>query len=491
VYRKIIACSLALLLFAALITPSSVAASNALDGKVIILDPGHGAGTTNVFAGYDEQARMLVLAQKIKPLLEERGATVYMTRATSENVPLSVRAANINIMALEVVRSSRELELGENPGAAGDIDEINRLIGVMQSIIDDPDKNSSIYMNTPFAPGRRAHADMRRIFEFQDHPEIASRFLVISLHSNATNPPINTSLNGANAFHISNAHRNTRNYYTGYSHIDQSYHFGDILLDHISEAGIRRRSVLRENYFIIREHNLPAVLVENGFHTNPGNRASLQSDSFLDRLALAYLDAITDYYLAISPPPPDRALPFSDVQYDAWYFDAVKYATEHGLLVGTAPGRFSPDIGMTRAMLATLLARLLSADFSALTDAPYADVSIDAWYGRPVAWAASNGIVSYIEGNIFSPGQNAAREEMAMMVYNFLQWNNLEADVSIEIFADDADISPWARAAVYALRDYGVIRGDDMNRFNPQDTITRAEVSQIIYNLHMAGQEDS
>jgi N-acetylmuramoyl-L-alanine amidase len=274
--------------------PLIPAAPPPLDGKVIILDPGHGAGNSPGFAGYQEHAAMLRLALKIKPLLESQGATVYLTRSSSRDVPLAARAAMVNIWALEGVRDARAREPGES--AAEDIAEINRLLGIMQSIVDNPSRNGGVYMNTPFSPDRSIHPDMRKIFELQDDPEIAGRFLVISLHSNGTGRPIRTWVNGADVFHISNTLSGTKDYYSEYSHWEHSRRFGNILLNHIHETGIRRRSVTSENFLMIREHNVPGVLAENGYHTNARDRANLQNDRFLDRLALAYLGAITQYF---------------------------------------------------------------------------------------------------------------------------------------------------------------------------------------------------
>jgi len=270
----------------------------ALSGRVVILDPGHGVGSTNIFRGYDEQAAMLDLALRIKPLLEAQGATVLLTRSTETNVLLPARCAMINIWALEAIRYARLAAASSPEDIADEIEEIDSLIDVMQSIIDEPRVNGIIYMNTPFDPQRSIHPVLERVLELQDDPEIADRFLVISLHSNATARPINTSINGAKAFFISNAHQNTRNYFTGFSHSELSREFGVILLNHIETVGFRNLGARIGNYFIIREHNVPAVLAENGFHTNDADRARLQSAYYLQRLAYAYLDAIVEYFSA-------------------------------------------------------------------------------------------------------------------------------------------------------------------------------------------------
>jgi N-acetylmuramoyl-L-alanine amidase len=78
--------------------------------------------------------------------------------------------------------------------------------------------------------------------------------------------------------------------------VEKTYLFANILLDDIQELGINRRGVRPGNWFVIREHNLPGVLVENGFHTNPYDRALLSSNYFLQSLAVVYRDAVMRYF---------------------------------------------------------------------------------------------------------------------------------------------------------------------------------------------------
>jgi hypothetical protein len=168
-----------------------------LYGRVIILDAGHGIGSDNVFMGYSEQATMLRLALKIQPLLEEQGATVFLTRETYANVTLPERAAKINLLALETLRHNRLNDLhtaqkDDRQVLEYEIKEIDEMIGIMQRIINDYYIYAPVYFNFPFdwSFQRHIHPDLRRIFELQANPEIQRSFLVISLHSNATRTPL-------------------------------------------------------------------------------------------------------------------------------------------------------------------------------------------------------------------------------------------------------------------------------------------------------------
>jgi len=263
-----------------------------LYGRVVILDPGHGTAGSPGYAGYNEAVAMLDLALRMKPLLEAQGAKVIITRTNEVNIPISVRCAMINIEALRAVRATRS--------NTSELAEIDRLIGQMQSIIANPGVNGSILMNLdPFNAARTIHPDLRRIFEYTSSSVIRDNFLVISLHSNATTAPINTSVRGAEVYFIDpSAHVNTRTYFAGFSFTAPSRSFGNTLLNHINSTGIPRRAggLRAENYAMIREINVPAVLAENGFHTNPQDRELLSNPAYRQNLAVAYRNAILEYF---------------------------------------------------------------------------------------------------------------------------------------------------------------------------------------------------
>jgi len=231
---------------------------------------------------------MLALALKIQPLLEARGATVFLTRPTEANLHLAERAAKTNLISLEAMLHSPYHHHYE----------VTKLMAIMENIINDFEKYAPIYFNFPFdwSFTREIHPDLERIFQLQAHPLIKDNFLFISLHSNATASPINPNISGADVYHMTHHYWRNQNYFTNYANEDRNNLFGQMLLDNIHALGISRREVKPGNWFVIREHNLPGVLVENGFHTNPGDRALLSSPGFLEELALAYEDAIVRYF---------------------------------------------------------------------------------------------------------------------------------------------------------------------------------------------------
>jgi len=275
-----------------------------LSGRVIFLDPGHDEETGNYIEDYSEHITMLILAEKIKPRLEELGATVYLTRDSEKRKSSEVRCAFINQCALKAIKEARLHDAEADDDDAADVGEIDRLIAVLQTIIDEP-KLGEVYMNSPYDPERTIHPDQARVLKLEDDDEILSRFLFVSLHSNASSYGGNSGDSGACAFYISTTDKIVKNYYenipySSYSEISRD--FGNIILDHIAGTGLINLGSMADNFFMIREHNIPGVLVENGYHTNPGDRAMLQSDEFLETLAEAYADAIVEYFRDILLP---------------------------------------------------------------------------------------------------------------------------------------------------------------------------------------------
>lgn len=295
--KKILATMLSLATFSII---SNTHATGLLEDKIIILDPGHGTGY-NSYADYNEGDYMFYFYQQMAPLLEAEGATVYTTRTDGTNVSLQERAAYFNKVGLEIVKNEKEIDLLYatpllQEKINEEIEEIDRLIGLMQLILDDYQTYAPIYLNTPYSRNREIHPDLERIFEIQNTADITSSVLMISLHSNATGTPINESINGVIAFYPSNTYDEVGEYYDKFTNVEQSKYFCEIITDNLGELGFATFNEKESNFFVIREHNLPGVLVENGFHTNAQDREKLMDEQFRQQMAEVYLDTIITYF---------------------------------------------------------------------------------------------------------------------------------------------------------------------------------------------------
>ena len=174
--------------------------------------------------------------------------------------------------------------------------------------------------------------------------------------------------------------------------------------------------------------------------------------------------------------------PFGDVKKSDWFYEAVKYAHQESLVSGTSATTFSPQVAMTRGMMVTILWNYSKNQKA--RSARFVDVSVGAWYAAAVNWAAANQIVSGIGNNRFAPNNEITREQMAVMLYNYVKFINVELPKKrIGAFVDEAKISAWAKESVSALYAAEIFNGKGHNNFDPQGSATRAEVVAMMRNF--------
>ncbi len=172
---------------------------------------------------------------------------------------------------------------------------------------------------------------------------------------------------------------------------------------------------------------------------------------------------------------------FTDI-HNHWAADNILFAASRGLLSGTSDTTFSPGTGMTRGMFVTALGRLAGINPDSYQTGKFTDVKADAYYAPYVNWAAQNGIVEGITATTFAPDTNINREQMAVIMANYAKklGYDLPKTLRAVTFADNAQISSWAKDAVKAMQQVGILAGKANNCFDPKGTATRAEVATVL-----------
>ncbi len=193
-------------------------------------------------------------------------------------------------------------------------------------------------------------------------------------------------------------------------------------------------------------------------------------------------EPLTESQISQDTPPKKAfdATTFSDVCETDWYYTAVKYVLENGLMQGTDTG-FAPEEQMTRAMLVTVLYRIEQPQ-APLSAHGFADVAEDMWYSDAVAWAAANGLVTGVSRTGFAPEENITREQMACILYRYAAMKGYAMDslASLDGFADAGHISAWAKEALQWAHAAGLIAGTSETALSPERTATRAQVATIL-----------
>ncbi|WP_418486626.1 S-layer homology domain-containing protein [Dysosmobacter sp.] len=124
---------------------------------------------------------------------------------------------------------------------------------------------------------------------------------------------------------------------------------------------------------------------------------------------------VTFLWRAAGAPVVNYAMDLTDVPSDAYYAEAVRWALSQGITTGTADGRFAPDATCTRAQGMTFLFRASKA--SADGAPAFSDVAADAYYAEAVKWATDNGITNGTTSSTFSPGSGCTRAQIVTFLW--------------------------------------------------------------------------
>ena len=163
------------------------------------------------------------------------------------------------------------------------------------------------------------------------------------------------------------------------------------------------------------------------------------------------------------PETPDTPVfPFYDVTARDWYYSAVKYVYEKGLMDGVDVGVFAPNDTLTRAMVWTIIARAEGVDTTGGA----------TWYAKAQEWVTAKGIS---DGE--NPNAAITRQELVTMLYRLAG----EPAVSGTITAPDAaSVSTWAQSAMTWAMNIGLVEGDENGAVTPTATATRAQAAALI-----------
>ncbi|MBP3886384.1 MAG: S-layer homology domain-containing protein [Cellulosilyticum sp.] len=166
---------------------------------------------------------------------------------------------------------------------------------------------------------------------------------------------------------------------------------------------------------------------------------------------------------------------------NSWAKNDIAYVIDLGIFNGTSESTFSPTEEMTRAAFTMVLGRLANADVSSYKKSSFSDVKLNAYYMGYVEWAVANKLVSGTGNGKFTPDQGISREQIAVILSNYVEQFGLEFPTTDEEvqFADSSKISAWAKDAVKNVQMAGIISGKPGNKFDPKGKATRAEIATI------------
>ncbi len=172
--------------------------------------------------------------------------------------------------------------------------------------------------------------------------------------------------------------------------------------------------------------------------------------------------------------------PFTDVDSKRYYAEAIDLLYNAHLMLGTSDTTFAPDKAMTRAELVTILYRMSEEEAPAKT-APFTDVEQNRFYTDAVNWAYTYGIIKGVTETTFAPNDKVTREQMVTMLFRFFFGEEAEKEVPVDLgsFPDAGSVSNYAKASMSWAVQCQIIKGMD-GRIEPKGSATRGQMATVI-----------
>jgi len=171
--------------------------------------------------------------------------------------------------------------------------------------------------------------------------------------------------------------------------------------------------------------------------------------------------------------------PFADVIESDWFYDAVRFVHENGLMVGTDKSTFGSQDIASRGMIVTILWRLEGEPASEYP-MTFTDVAEDKWYYKAIAWAVEKGIVDGYNTLHFGPDDDITREQMGKILYRFATYKRYDVNSRDDLSAFTDSPSDWAMESVQWAVAEKIIQGKGFNLLDLQAGVKRCECAEIL-----------
>ena len=188
------------------------------------------------------------------------------------------------------------------------------------------------------------------------------------------------------------------------------------------------------------------------------------------------------------PNEPDAVKnPFADVNAGDWFYRDVLFSYEKGLMSGMDAAAFAPYANTTRAQIAVIFYRMEGSP-AVEGENSFTDVvrgSGTAWFYDAVTWAQQNGIMGGYGNSSFAPNDPITREQLAAIFYRYAQYkgyDTTQGGMAIREFDDYESISDYAMGAMAWAVNTGLVKGDS-NLLYPKGTATRAELAALFHRF--------
>lgn len=174
------------------------------------------------------------------------------------------------------------------------------------------------------------------------------------------------------------------------------------------------------------------------------------------------------------------------------YLDGWKDKQHSPYIKGYGDG-FHPGAFVTRAEMAAMLARNLSAPETLTGSGSYVDVSAKHWANAEIKQTGNAGIMLGTDPSHFDPEGSITRAQMAVISYRWMKQKCAEGAAAVEVCSsltnlskagyNDVGASHWAADAIAYMKSANIMVGYESNAFRPEEKLTRAEAVKVLNRL--------
>lgn len=180
---------------------------------------------------------------------------------------------------------------------------------------------------------------------------------------------------------------------------------------------------------------------------------------------------------------------FPDLSQSHWAYKQIQALSNDNVIVGYPSGIFKPDAPVTRAEFATMVIRALGQENAPIGETPdFKDITVDHWAYKNILRAATFDLIKGTDDGLFRPDDNISKAEAISIVIAAINTGELSVEKAQEvlsIYVDAHKIPDWAVVPAGKAEIIGITAHDPNNQylFNPDQKISRAEISADLYNM--------
>ena len=183
------------------------------------------------------------------------------------------------------------------------------------------------------------------------------------------------------------------------------------------------------------------------------------------------------YYLQIY----DNVLVPFDLSPSDWYYDAVLFVLSRGYFSGAGNGLFRPGSQLPRAQLAQVLWTMSGSPKGA--ESSFSDVPAGQWFYEAVSWCQQEGLIAGYKNGVFAPADPLSREQMMAILCRYAgrAGTSPRTGGDLSRYSDAGNVSSWAREGMQWAEANGLILNAQGDTLRPQELVTRGELAAVLH----------